>query len=468
MNNINNNVSRIRRELLINICSVLLDGDTAAIDRVPYDMRPREKSPLRCCVHKDRAVLRDKLMALFGYQSWQEKDEMVPLQYYLNNEKSNSSFITVVNEACSSCQPGTYKVSNLCRSCEARPCQVNCPKGAISFKEGQAFIDSSKCVNCGICMKECPYNAISYQPRPCEEACPVDAIHMDENGHEHIDVDKCILCGNCLRSCPFGAILPSTSLPRLIRDIKSEKEVIAIVAPSIKGQFRNSPENIYGGIIQAGFSQVAEVAYGAALTTLHEGQELEEHILDGKMGAMTSSCCPSYTMMVKKHIPELNAIVSQTVSPMEYTASVVKQLKPESIIVFIGPCISKKAEAGESESCDYAITFEEMGAMLVAKGIEVSESPKHKAMLEGNSVDHGYASAGGVTEAIKGQIKSQCEVEIVDGLTKPNMRRLKQLPKESKPVFVEVMSCEGGCLGGCGTLTSIKQGRSIMKIKTRS
>ena len=465
MNSINNNVSRIRRELLINICNVVLSGKTEEIDRVPYAMRPREMNSLRCCVHKDRAVVRDKIMALLGYQSWQEEDEMIPLHYYLENERGSTSFINVVNEACSACLPGSYTVSNLCRSCEARPCQVNCPKEAISFKDGQAFIDSSKCVNCGICMKECPYNAISYQPRPCEEACPADAIHMDENGHEHIDMDKCTLCGNCIKSCPFGAVLPSTSLPRLLKDINSGKKVIAIVAPSIKGQFRNSPENIYGALIQSGFAEVAEVAYGAALTTLHEGQELEEHLLDEKAGAMTSSCCPSYTSLVKKHIPELSDKVSHTFSPMEFTASVVKKLKPESVIVFVGPCIAKKAEAMESENCDYAITFEEMGALFVARGVEVSEAPLQKPILEGNATDHAYASAGGVSSAIKGQINIQCEMEMIEGLTKPNIRRLKQLPKEEKSVFVEVMSCEGGCLGGCGTLTSVKQGRSIMKIK---
>jgi Fe-S-cluster-containing dehydrogenase component len=76
-----------------------------------------------------------------------------------------------------------YVVTNLCKGCVGQSCSLNCPKDAITIMEnGQAYIDHSKCINCGICKDACPYHSIVYIPVPCEESCPVKAIQKDANG----------------------------------------------------------------------------------------------------------------------------------------------------------------------------------------------------------------------------------------------------------------------------------------------
>ena len=40
----------------------------------------------------------------------------------------------------------------------------------------QAYIDPSKCKECGKCAAACPYNAIADLMRPCRKSCPVDAL----------------------------------------------------------------------------------------------------------------------------------------------------------------------------------------------------------------------------------------------------------------------------------------------------
>lgn len=51
------------------------------------------------------------------------------------------------------------------------------------------WIDENKCVGCGICIRE----------------CPVDAISMKEEKVE-IDMEKCIRCGKCHDICPQEAV----------------------------------------------------------------------------------------------------------------------------------------------------------------------------------------------------------------------------------------------------------------------
>ena len=162
-----NNASIIRKDLLIRLYRELLSNDTANVDRIPIIIKPRGREPWRCCVYKDRAVLKYKIMSMLGYSEADEKDELTPLSWYAEHPKgTNSFYLNLIEEACSNCPPPSYVVTNLCRGCEARPCQVNCPKDAVSFQNGQAVINAENCINCGKCMRECPYNAIHYQPRP--------------------------------------------------------------------------------------------------------------------------------------------------------------------------------------------------------------------------------------------------------------------------------------------------------------
>ena len=80
---------------------------------------------------------------------------------------------------------------------------------------------------------------------------------------------------------------------------------------------------------------------------------------------MTTSCCPAYIETVEKHLPEMKPYVSDTPTPMAYTASKVRKMDPGAITVFIGPCIAKRVEATKNPDVDYVLTFEELGAILV-------------------------------------------------------------------------------------------------------
>ncbi len=103
-------------------------------------------------------------------------------------------------------------VPRLCRS----SMYAGLSKRCHFHEDGKSFIDQDKCINCGKCKAACPYDAISHNVRPCEQACGVKAIGSDEQGRASILDDKCVSCGMCMVSCPFGAISDksrSSSLP---------------------------------------------------------------------------------------------------------------------------------------------------------------------------------------------------------------------------------------------------------------
>jgi len=462
---VNNNATMIRRELLTRICRLIeQDSLTEEIDRIPLEMRPRNNGFTRCCVHKDRAVLKYKIMALLGFNIQDEVDELTPLREYARMAKERKeqtdTMLTVVDEACSSCIKTNYVVTNMCRGCVARPCSVNCPKNAIHFENGRAEIDHKLCVNCGLCQKVCPFHAIIYTPVPCEESCPVGAITKDEHGIEHIDNEKCIQCGKCVVACPFGAVMEKTHLVDIATRKREGKELVALVAPAILAQFKSDYGKILGSIKQAGFVHVYEVAWGAVETTLREAEELTEKLASGQP-FMTTSCCPSYVNLVNKHLGNLKPFVSHTPSPMALTAEMVRQKHPDAVLVFVGPCTAKRFEAFHNGNVNYVMSFEELGAMLVAKGLDVDRCVPVEPDVTIDARANGFAASGGVMNCVKAALPAGFPLNglVVNGIDKAAIRLLKSLPANPQGNFVEVMSCEGGCIGGSNVIANPKIGQ---------
>lgn len=451
-----NNAIQTKRELLTRIVKLLKNGQLQEkIDRIPVEMRPKSKHPIRCCVHKDRAVVKYKIMAILGFSASDETDELTPLKEYaqmaMDRKNRHSSFLSVVDEACSSCVQVNYTVSNLCQGCEARACQVNCPKNAVTVLNGKAVIDQRLCVNCGMCQKACPYHAIAYLPVPCEESCPVKAISKNEDGIEVIDDSKCIDCGKCMLACPFGAIMEKTQVIDIFQTMQSGKEMVAMIAPAVLGQYKASPQQITAAIKQLGFTSVMEVAEGADITAQHETQEWLE-AMEEKKDFITSSCCPSYVALVNKHIPAMKPRVSHTLSPMKYTAHLAMQRYPKAKRVFISPCYAKRIEAHESNLVDYVLTIEELNAYFDAFGICPAEiNPTHGGGANVSQEARGFAMSGGVAKAIANSLPANSGFKpmVIEGLHKKNIALLKASAKKPGDYnFMEVMSCAGGCANG--------------------
>ncbi len=459
-----NNANQMRAKILIKLAESYFADKFANADRIPLDLRPKEMQPSRCCIYKDRAVLKYRCMAGLGVSPDSETDELKSLKEYgadaLNRTEADKSRLSVIDIACSACIKSQYMVTNACRGCFAQPCRLNCPKEAISIVNGRAWIDPEKCVNCGKCHEVCPYHSIIRIPVPCEEACPVGAITKDEFGKEHIDTEKCISCGKCLMSCPFGAIVESSQMVDVLREIHdTEHKVVAMLAPAVVGQFPGDIHNMIGALKKAGFDEVVEVAVGADITTQKEAAEFIEKMEAGEK-FMTTSCCPAYYRAAQVHITEIAPHVSHTKTPMYYTAELVKKEYPDCKTVFVGPCLAKRVEAEYDPNVDYVLTFEEVGAMFVAQGINVDDCPAGDFKKVSCAQGRKFPISGGVAGAVASLVEGKMEIkpELIDGLSKENIKLLKRYAaKGCDSNMIEVMCCEGGCVAGPGCIALAKK-----------
>ncbi|MGP1567249.1 MAG: 4Fe-4S dicluster domain-containing protein [Peptoanaerobacter stomatis] len=477
---------QLRRMVFVEIAKMGYDDSknlSINLEQAVYNILPGEVAKYRESIFKERAIVGERLRMGLGLKM-RAQDEYSRLsdgceEVIIDERIVQDSLIEVMPFACEACPTKTYRVTNNCRKCLAHPCIQVCPVNAISMGKYSTVIDEDKCIRCGKCKESCPYNAIVFFDRPCAAACGVNAIESDHLGRAHINQDKCVTCGMCLVNCPFGAIADKTEIFQLIQAIKSGEEVHAMLAPAFVGQFGPivTPDMIKEGIRRLGFKSVVEVAIGADIESIHEAEEFIKEVPD-TLEFLGTSCCPSWYLAATKNFPEFKKNISSSATPMVATAKYIKDEHKKAKVAFIGPCIAKKTEASQPHlrnHIDFVITFEELMGMLVAQNIDfASLKDAEKAKDDASTSGRGFASAGGVAQAIINTIhKAEPTFEVktynADGLHEC-MKMLKMAKAgKYKGYLLEGMGCPGGCIGGPGTLAPInKSGRELEKYKNAS
>lgn len=157
--------------------------------------------------------------------------------------------------------------------------------------------------------------------------------------------------------------------------------------------------------------------------------------------------------------------VSTTGSPMYYTARIAKEKYPESLVVFIGPCVAKRSEARRDEAVDYVMTFEEINAIF--DGLSIDMVPKENSSFRCSAPKEGkgFGMSGGVIGAVKAQnLIPDLKALQVSNLNKKNIGLLRAFSKGKAPVnFIEVMACEGGCITGPSAHVDSATGSKLFK-----
>ena len=236
------------------------------IEKIPYNIIPGSQPRFRCCVYKEREIIRQRVQLAMG------KPPIPP--HNAENYKVTDNVIQVIPAACEGCPINRFQVTENCQKCMAKACQRACAFGAITITGRGAYIDQDKCRECGRCAEACPYHAIADLMRPCKRSCDVGAISIGEDKLAVINEEKCISCGHCAQACPFGAISDTSVITEVIDALKSEKRTVAIPAPAVEGQF--GPNATVGRVITAlkklGFDDVYEVALGGDAVSYFEAK----------------------------------------------------------------------------------------------------------------------------------------------------------------------------------------------------
>ena len=305
----------------------------------------------------------------------------------------------------------------------------------------------------------------------CATACLFNAITRDPDGNVRIDPSQCAGCASCVQACASGVLTASRDVLPALSAVKHAKgPVYALIAPAFHGQFSAdvTPGKLRSAFKALGFQGMVEVALFADVLTLKEALEFDHNITTEEDYQLTSCCCPMWIAMLKKVYHELMPHVPGAVSPMVAAGRTIKRLHPDSLTIFVGPCVAKKAEAREPDllgAVDFVLTFQEVADIFEAAGIQpalLPEAERDHASRAGRI----YARAGGVSEAVQATVTKLNP----DRNIKIHTRQAAGIPACRAMIesirtgardanFFEGMGCVGGCVGGPKAILGREEGR---------
>ncbi|WP_125154123.1 [Fe-Fe] hydrogenase large subunit C-terminal domain-containing protein [Clostridium rectalis] len=311
----------------------------------------------------------------------------------------------------------------------------------------------------------------------CQKSCPFNALVRNDNDNKiYINEEICLDCGTCIESCPNGGILEKSEFIPLINLLKSNNTIIAAVAPAIIGQFGDhvTINQLRTAFKKLGFTDMVEIAFFADMLTLKESVEYNHFVNNEKDFMITSCCCPMWVGMLKRVYDDLVKYVSPSVSPMIAAGRVLKELDPNCKVVFIGPCVAKKAEAKEKDligDIDFVLTFTEVKDIFDTFSIHPNELEEDVASEYASRGGRLYARTGGVSIAVSEAIEKLFpdKFKLLKTTQANGVKECKELLTNIKDGkisanFIEGMGCVGGCVGGPKSLLDKDLGKKAVNI----
>lgn len=295
----------------------------------------------------------------------------------------------------------------------------------------------------------------------CVKNCPVKAIKLEDNSASVIP-ELCIYCGKCTQVCPANAKKVRDDLPVVRQALKKEKIIVSL-APSYLSEYENVETNkVIAAFKEAGFYGVSETALGAEKVAL----ETKNWIDKQENGVYISSCCPSAVLLINKYYSQHSSAVAPILSPMVAHAKFLKEIYPEAKVLFVGPCIAKKEEVTQyAEYIDYVLSFKDIKAFFEDIGIffEFMKPTEDDVFIpiranKGNL----YPIDGGMLTCMIDSINSDVDrinhnsnkKESIRYMTFSGVKNLKEIMRDfdsmktNGKTFIEVMTCDGGCIKG--------------------
>lgn len=283
----------------------------------------------------------------------------------------------------------------------------------------------------------------------CLDRCPTQAIRI-RAGKAEIIAERCIDCGACIKACPYHAKGARSDTLDMLNQFKFN---VALPAISLYGQFGLEVDmnKVLNGFYELGFDYVFDVGIAAELLTDYQYRKLKS---PETVKPMISTYCPAVIRLIQIRYPSLIENIINLEAPLEVAGRIARQkitemtgLKYEDIGVFyITQCpatiTSIRNPIGIEKSCiNGAISIESIYTKILRMYDDI---PIRSNIQKCGGRGIGWGMVGGQSYAmgIDNYLAVDGIDEVVRVLDQFEMGKLNDID------FFEGYACVTGCVGG--------------------
>lgn len=241
----------------------------------------------------------------------------------------------------------------------------------------------------------------------------------------------------------------SEEVAKLLELVRTKKDVTVLAAPSFIAEF--SKAEFFEKVRRIGFYRAVEVAEGAVIVN----QQIEDMIRKNPTSRFITSPCPSIVRFIKVKYPELMSYLAPLDTPMSATAKLVLARYPQTTPVFVGPCPVKKLEAREQflGLNILVLTFQEFSLVSTLCEKKNDDIDAFESFGKDVAKAREYPLSGGLSQSSRVRELLGEGIRIVDG-PKNVDQALKDFKNDFSVRLLDILMCEGGCIGGKGYVTN--------------
>ena len=270
-----------------------------------------------------------------------------------------------------------------------------------------------------------------------------------KNGQAEVIEERCINCTNCVTICSQGAKEVKNYKEKIGAFLKDETtDVVIGLAPSFPAFDTDlSFEDWENILLQAGFKDVYEVAWGAQLII----NEYQKYLAESDEPVI-STACPVVVNYIRKYYPDLVQYLAPIVSPMGALVRYLeKTLDNKTKVVLVGPCHAKKSEFIDYKMVEGVLTYTEFFNMIEDDFNNYQSQIQKNDDQEKNlsSIINKSARQVPIAGGLKGALNDQTDDRYlkVEGNKKLSALFEMMSTGELRPKFVDALFCDG-CING--------------------
>ncbi len=282
----------------------------------------------------------------------------------------------------------------------------------------------------------------------CVRVCPVNAIQI-EDGQAKVIGEKCIACGTCVNECPQGAKQYKNDVEKVLSIFDNNEMAAVSIAPSFVTIYNEwEQKRLPSALRKLGFKFIEETAIGA----YYVARESLKIIQNSPNRSHITSSCPAVVEYIEKYNPVNISKILEVHSPMMAHSKMLKKAHGKNMkVVFVGPCICKKQEAGRNENqefIDAVLTFDELNQIFDLRKIKLQACEESSFDKSPGSNSRLFPLEGGLlkTADIETDMLSQ-NIIAVSGFDEIK-EVLGTLNDSENQYIIEPLFCKSGCING--------------------